>query len=51
MKINNNYKYFVYCNDSDLVVGGYEYKEDAIVWMILMIVVNYHNSKYIQLNI
>ena len=30
MKINTNYKYFVYCMDADLVVSGYEYKEDAI---------------------
>ena len=30
MKINLKYKYFVYCIDANLIVAGYEHKEDAI---------------------
>ena len=30
MKINNEYKYFVVCTESYMIMAGNEYKEDAI---------------------
>lgn len=33
MSINKEYKYFVCCVDSDLIVGGYQFKDDAIECM------------------
>tara|TARA_R100001594_G_C3897067_1_gene229907 strand:+ start:292 stop:510 length:219 start_codon:yes stop_codon:yes gene_type:complete len=30
MKINNEYKYFVICNESHMIVAGNEFKDDAM---------------------
>ena len=30
MKINTEYKYFVLCTDSNMIIAGNEYKEDAV---------------------